>query len=232
MTTYPKIETLFDRDDTFRVDTSRYRRPVYGTIDRWLVSEKVDGTNIRLVFEMDENPGGDGTEPPALTTAIKGKTDNASIPPLLLEHCRQLVSRLTADVGGLMLDRGLTQYVLYGEGYGPKIQNGGRYRTDQGFILFDIGVGGGRFLSDDVVTETAAKFAVPRVPLLYGGEPMPLADIVGMVQSGHASDVADVYDPTFMAEGVVARTVEPLYDNRGERLMWKLKAKDFQAGRR
>lgn len=232
MTTYSKIDTLFDRDDSFRVDVTRLRRPVFGTIDRWLVTEKVDGTNMRLIFQMDENPGGDGTEPPVLSTAVRGKTDNASVPPQLLAHCQALVDRLRSTVGGLMLDRGLTEYVLYGEGYGAKIQGGGRYRPDQGFVLFDVGVGGGRFLADEVVTATAEQLMLPRVPLLNGGEPMATDEVVKLVQGGFASDAATTFDPEFMAEGVVARTVEPLYDNRGERLVWKLKAKDFRGGRR
>lgn len=234
MTTYPKVDTLFDRDERFQVDTTRFRRPVFATIDRWLVTEKVDGTNMRLIFEIDENPGGDGTEPPALSTSIRGKTDSASIPPLLLGHCRGVVDGILTSVGGLMLDHGLSEYVLYGEGYGAKIQGGGRYRPDQGFVLFDVGVGGGRFLSDEKVTAAAMELGLPRVPLLNGGETMSTDEVVKLVQVGFASSATneDLRDPDFAAEGVVARTVEPLYDNRGERVMWKLKAKDFRAGRR
>ncbi|KKL21124.1 hypothetical protein LCGC14_2448570, partial [marine sediment metagenome] len=31
-----------------------------------------------------------------------------------------------------------------------------------------------------------------------------------------------------LAEGIVAFTVEPLYNNRGQRLMFKLKVSDFE----
>lgn len=223
--TYGKIDTLFDRDDKFRVDTTRVRRPAFAAIDHWLVTEKVDGTNMRIEFVR---PRGGAT-----VAQILGKTDNASIPPMLLAHCTALAQRIIPTVTETMADHDLTTYTLYGEGYGAKIQKGGgRYRDDQGFILFDIGVASGRFLSDQVVTDTAAKLDIPRVPLLQGGDPMSTDEIVRLVRGGFASDAADVFDPDFAAEGVVARPAEPLYDNRGARIIWKLKQRDFTGGKR
>lgn len=224
MQPYPKIETLFDRAGDFRVDVDQLRRPVYGAISSWVVTEKIDGTNIRIAFETS-NPN---EYEPEIT--VLGKTDNASIPPKLLSHCLALGRGVAAHVTEIMQNHTLTDYILYGEGYGPKIQNGGRYREDQGFILFDIGVGTGRYLSDDQVTATAEKLDIPRVPII--GDDMTLDDIVGLVRGGFPSDSAEKWDKDFLAEGVVARTFEPLYDNRGERLIVKLKTKDFKAGRR
>jgi hypothetical protein len=221
---YSKIETLFDRDEDFRVDVSKLRRPVFGTIAGWLVTEKVDGTNIRIGFSRIK----DGT-----TYTVAGKTDEASIPPKLLAHCSDLAGRVAPEVLAIMREHDLDALTLYGEGYGAKIQSGGRYRPDQGFTLFDVAVADGTYLSDGAVTETAEKLGIPRVPLLNGGEPMALAEIVALVRDGFASGAAQEFDPEFMAEGIVARTVEPLYDNRGERLIFKLKGKDFRAqGRR
>jgi hypothetical protein len=225
VTPYPKIETPFERDESFRVDTTRLRRPVYGTV-QWVATEKVDGTNMRIIFQTSDP---DHHEP---EIEVRGKTDNASIPPDLLKHCTVLAERVAAQVTQTMQERGLTSYILYGEGYGPKIQNGGRYRSDQGFILFDVAVNDSIFLSDAQVTDIAEQLGIPRVPLLNGGEVMALDQIVGLVRGGFSSDAAETFDVTFDAEGVVARTVEPLYDNRGERLIIKLKTKDFRAGRR
>src|SRR3990167_4368736 len=44
---FPKIETLYERGADFSV-TDVLRSPVIGTISKWLVTEKVDGTNIRI----------------------------------------------------------------------------------------------------------------------------------------------------------------------------------------
>lgn len=49
MIEYPKIETLYARDPrTFKVVPGALRLSEYGLIARWLVTEKVDGTNIRV----------------------------------------------------------------------------------------------------------------------------------------------------------------------------------------
>jgi hypothetical protein len=222
---YSKIDTAFVRDEDFRVDVHKLRRPVFATIAGWLATEKIDGTNIRICFR---DHGDD-----AIAHWVKGKTDEASIPPKLLEHCNDLAAVVAPGAEQIMEQFALTSLTLYGEGYGAKIQGGGRYRADQGFILFDVMAGDSAYLADSAVTETAERLGIPRVPLLNGGEPMTLDEIVSLVQGGFASDAAETFDPEFMAEGIVARTLEPLYDNRGERLILKLKAKDFRAqGRR
>ena len=42
---YHKIDTLFERDENFVVDTGKLKQPVLGTISQWDVTEKIDGTN-------------------------------------------------------------------------------------------------------------------------------------------------------------------------------------------
>jgi hypothetical protein len=51
---------------------------------------------------------------------------------------------------------------------------------------------------------------------------------VGLCEAGFVSLAAEA-EPDHKAEGIVARPLEPLYDNRGERLILKLKTKDFRA---
>jgi ATP-dependent RNA circularization protein (DNA/RNA ligase family) len=220
-TTYPKIETLFDRDERFVVDTERLRRAEFELIREWVLTEKVDGTNVRVIFTRREDYYD-------IDFDVRGKTDSAQMPPQLLNTLRGWCEDSTAEVRKIMDEFGLSTYVLYGEGYGPKIQSGGRYRTDQGFILFDVAANGG-WLDESQVTGTAERLGLARVPTITVG---PIDAAVELVRSGFASDVADEFDATFHAEGVVAKTAVPLYDRRGERLMWKLKAKDFRAGKR
>lgn len=222
--TYPKIDTLFDRCEDFTVDTNRLRRPEFGLIERWLLTEKIDGTNIRLQFELSDD---------GLHQAIRGKTDNASIHPGLLATLADTCERIHGEVEKLMIEHGLTAYTLFGEGYGPKVQSGGRYRTrsnDQGFVLFDVNAGGA-WLDEATITATAGTLGIERVPYL-DTLPCTIGEAVSLVRDGFASDHAQEFDPTFMAEGVVARTSVPLFDRRGERVIWKLKAKDFRAGKR
>jgi hypothetical protein len=231
MQPYSKIDTIFERNDKFRVDTTKLRRPVYSCISTWVVSEKVDGMNARILFQRDFSGNG-----PDMLYDVRGKTNNASIPPQLLAHCKELATNALYSVSAIMSEHNLDYLTLYGEGYGAKIQSGSRYRTDQGFILFDVGVGtrsdvgpdSMTYLSDEQVTKTADALNIPRVPII--AEEMSIGGIVELVSTGFASKAAT--DPTLPAEGIVARTIEPLYDNRGERLIIKLKTKDFKNGKR
>jgi hypothetical protein len=227
-TTYPKIETLFDRGEDFLVEVGSYRRPEFALIDRWLVTEKVDGTNIRLIFESVDRPEG-------CICTIAGRTDNAQIPKPLENHLTEIVFKIRGEVDLIMQEHSLESFGLYGEGYGAKIQSGGWYREDQGFTLFDVRAGGS-WLDDDAVTSTAERLGLERVPLLRppGLEDSEsddrmwwtLREIVHDVSTGLRSRVARV-EPRQM-EGIVARPPVPLYDRRGERVMFKLKTKDFR----
>lgn len=233
MSTYPKIETLFNRKENFSVDETSLRREEFGLISQWLVTEKIDGTNIRLCFVGEPSDQG-------LEATVKGKTDNASIHPDLLARLTALVEKIRPEVGLIMQEHSLEEFTLYGEGYGPKVQSGGWYSSTNNFILFDVRAGHA-WLSDEGVSGTAQRLGLDRVPLLVpplldGSVPMDrlwwtLEEIVHDVRIGLVSKTA-VVEPYREMEGVVARPPVPLYDRRGERIIFKLKTKDFRAGKR
>jgi hypothetical protein len=56
---------------------------------------------------------------------------------------------------------------------------------------------------------------------------MTLEQIVTLVREPFASKVG-----TAMAEGIVARPIEPLFDRKGARIIIKLKTRDFKSGKR
>jgi hypothetical protein len=210
---YPKIETLFERDKaTFVVDPSKLKAPVLGTISTWDVTEKIDGTNIRVMLSAIGE------------VSFGGRTNNAQIPGDLVQH---LVRTFQQDKlkTALWVDGEPCEVVLYGEGYGPGIQKGGGlYRADKSFILYDVLVSGKWWLDHEGVQSVAAKLGIDVVP--YLGR-MTLEQIVERVRTPFPSMLG-----TAMAEGVVARPIETLFDRRGARIIIKLKTKDFVAGRR
>lgn len=211
---YHKIETLFERDpETFVVDPSQVKSSVLGTIREWDVTEKIDGTNIRVMLAPDGR------------VSFGGRTDAAQIPADLVQY---LMVTFPPDVVGkaLWLDPGQpADVVLYGEGYGPGIQKGGGlYRTDKAFILFDVLVAGQWWLDGNGVDDIARKLGIESVP--YLGR-MTLDQIVELVRSPFPSKIGAA-----TAEGVVARPIETLFDKRMKRIIIKLKTKDFVAGKR
>src|SRR6266851_4645273 len=94
MKEFPKIETLFDRDEkTFKVDESRLRMPEFDLIKKWTVTEKVDGTNVRIYFKSEWDDvnvpyrPGETYSPP--TIRFGGRTENAQMPTRLLTYLQQ-----------------------------------------------------------------------------------------------------------------------------------------------
>lgn len=212
MNTYPKIDTLFRRDDNFNLIVNEFRRPVMGSIRQWRVTEKIDGTNIRITYRY-------GSDAPV----FGGRTDRAELHPDLVAHLEGLNHAAVFDN---LRKYEVDELVLFGEGYGAGIQSGGAYRSDKGFIMFDALVSTSRlprrWLDDDIVTKYADMLGAPRVPELGV---MSLIAIVAMVRIGFESYCSQT---PVQAEGVVARPLETLYDQRNDRLILKLKTSDFK----
>jgi len=210
---YHKIETLFERDKaTFVVDPTKLKASVLGTIMEWDVTEKIDGTNIRVML----SEVGD--------VSFGGRTNASQISGDFVQYLIRTFpqERLKA---AMWIDGTPTKVVLYGEGYGPGIQKcGGLYRADKSFILFDVLVGGKWWLDCAAVNDVGQKIGIDTVP--YLGR-MTLNQIVERVRSPFPSMLG-----TAIAEGVVARPIETLFDKNMSRVIIKLKTKDFVSGKR
>jgi hypothetical protein len=214
MSEYHKIETLFERNEKFIVDPLKLKHPVVATISTWDVTEKVDGTNIRVMM----SDAGDVT--------FGGRTDKAQMPTGLIQY---LINTFTPSKmrAAFEIESGpLPSVILYGEGYGAGIQKGGCYRPDKAFRLFDVLVGGKWWLDRANTCDVASKLEIQTVPYL-GRWSLP--EIVNAVRNGVTSKVAleDCGKGDVMAEGIVARPIETLFDKKGNRLIIKLKTKDF-----
>lgn len=229
---YPKIETLYNRDpDTFKVIPGSLRQPEFGLVDKWLVTEKIDGTNIRVHIELGGVSAGMVAAGDIIDTKVTfhGRTDKAQMPPFLLKELQRLFPPDRFD--GVFEDD-VEEVTLFGEGYGAKIQKGGGdYREGVSFRLFDVVVYGDErdwWLTWDSVEDVAEKLGIQTVPVLETGA--ELKHSAGRV-SGRSivafEEKTQHFEHLREQEGIVARTDPPLFDRRGHRLIWKLKAKDL-----
>lgn len=225
---YSKIDTLFERDPTtFVVDPTKLKHPVFGMFKEWDVTEKVDGTNIRVDFLPGAPAGIDtvGAElvPVPPVVYFNGRTNNAKTPEDLLANLAKMfpAEKFTPHFQ--------TPVTLYGEGYGAGIQKcGGGYRGDKSFILFDVLVDGKWWLNTKQVQEVAKSLDIRVVPFLGR---YSLDEIITMCQQGMPSMIPGCAEGQ-RSEGIVARPIETLFDSRGNRVILKLKTKDFVAGKR
>ncbi len=203
MKEYHKIQTVWDRDPGTKMKTlidGAWSKPEFELLKNleWMWSEKIDGTNIRIWWENGEPRFG-------------GRTERAQIP-----------AQLIAKLQDLFRDRrGLGHLTLYGEGYGAKIQKVGSDYNPDGvdFCLFDAWTGL-RWLPRAEMIEIAAALEVNYSWLVDSGT---LEDAIARCREGFASGFG-----TAKAEGIVARPSIELLNGKGERIITKIKCKDFQ----
>jgi hypothetical protein len=213
MTVYQKISGLYKFDSDTRSYTKDFTSPeleALGSAPIWDFTEKIDGTNIRVIWD-------------GYRVSFAGRTDNTQLPPRLLAF-------LTATFGGPDNERlfeqkfGEANVVLYGEGYGAGIQRGGNYRDDQALILFDVKIDG-LFLLHNSVEDIANYFGVDVVPLVATG--WSIYEAIDLVSDGYHSHWQNNPNTVHYAEGLVGVTAPGLLNRRGERIAVKIKRRDL-----
>lgn len=215
MVEYTKIETIFERDmeGSKKLIEGKYRNPTiqYLKDNEWLWTEKVDGTNISVIYNGH-------------TISFAGRTERAQIPA-------PLVNKLNELFGGPINEEifeqkfGDMSVILFGEGYGKGIQGktGAAYRDDVSFILFDVYLPNSNlWLTRESVEDIARAFNIDVVPIVSVG---PLDEAVKYVKEKHKSEIAQ-HD--LVMEGLVCRPMEGILDRRGRRVIVKIKVKDFE----
>ena len=214
---YHKIENVFERDmqkdspNNGKLIMGKYKCPEFGYLanNEWVFTEKVDGTNIRIIW--------DGTD-----YAVKGRTEKSQIPHQLLfaltDQFKYSLPDFKKCFGTDFVTVEASDICLYGEGYGPKIQRGEKYRDTPGFVLFDIRVGRWWLQRSDVES-IAESLNIDVVPIVKTGM---LGDGIAMVARGFDSKWGN-----FKAEGLVARPAIELKARNGSRIITKIKHCDF-----
>ena len=209
MKEYEKIETIFVRDEkTKKLNENIYRNETIEFLKdiEWEFTEKIDGTNIRIIWDGHK-------------VSYFGRTDKAQIPTQLMN---KLIELFGGNINEEMFEQkfGATPVMLIGEGYGAKIQKGGGdYRQDNNFILFDVCINN-KYLSRDNVNDIANYFGIESVPVIFSGN---LQKGIDFVKTKPNSTIG-----TAKMEGLVARPKVELYDKNGNRLIVKIKVCDFE----
>lgn len=206
---YEKIETPFKRDDgTKKLNESLWRNETIEYLKdiEWEFTEKIDGTNIRIYWDGHK-------------VNYYGRTDKAQIPSTLMN---KLIELFGGNVNEEVFEQhfGDKQVLLIGEGYGAKIQNGGAYREDNSFILFDVCIDG-KYLSRENVKSIANTFNIEMIPTVFVGN---LQKGIDYVKTKPNSTIG-----TAKMEGLVARPLKELKDENGNRIILKIKVCDFES---
>jgi len=228
---YGKTENLFKRDPDTHKLTYEKRLPEFDLVHEfsWIATEKIDGTNVRIIIEN----GDLGDDP--FRTELRGRTNKANLPTGLYVY---------PDQDGLLnLYRDWdmpkdTILTFYGEAFGAGIQKGGSYSSSKHIRVFDLVTSRRRFSEemDDLGLDhrwahygafcEAAQYAGLSVaPRVFPG--FTLAEMIERVRHGFRSPTAQLHGAGGDAEGIVCRTDPYIFDSRGNRIMFKLKTKDL-----
>lgn len=213
MKEYHKIETVFNRDTdgtkklipgSFRSETVEMLKDV-----NWIWTEKVDGTNIRIHWDGHKVEFG-------------GRTDRAQIPSDLVNFLNE---KFCGEETEELFEQkfGDSDVILFGEGYGRKIQKvGSLYRPDDvSFILFDVSIGD-VWLKRDSVEDIAKAFGVDIVPIVGNGT---IEQAIAFVKQ---NPISAIEGATAHMEGVVVRPECEVLDRMGRRVIVKIKVCDFK----
>jgi len=206
MNEYHKIQSIYKRDNKGKFIVGQWSCPEFEFLakNEWVFTEKVDGTNIRIMWDGQNLTFG-------------GKTDNAQIPAFLVTRLNNLF--MTIEQRQKFAENFKDGVCFYGEGYGAKIQGcGGNYKSTQDFVLFDVKVGTW-WLERESVEDIAKTFGIEVVPIIGSGT---IADAENMCKEGFESRWGK-----FIAEGIVLRPKVELKTRRGDRIITKIKYKDF-----
>lgn len=210
MDEYPKIKSIFKRNlETGKFIEGRYSIPEFEYLKdvTWVFTEKVNGTNVRIIWETD-----------ALVDkiTIKGRTENSQMPTFLYNKLQEMFT--VEKFKKLFPDISVT---LYGEGYGAKIQKGGGNYIKDGasFVLFDVKIGRWWLKREDI-EKIANDLDIEVVPIIGEGT---LKHALYLARGGIKSQWGN-----FLAEGLVLKPKIELVDRAGRRIVTKVKSTDFE----
>jgi hypothetical protein len=206
---YDKIDTLYKRDmeGSKKLLEGEFRNPAVEFLKNniWTFTEKIDGTSTLVYWDGH-------------SVSFGGHTAKSQIPAHLLEYLNSIFG--TPEAEEIFEEKfGETEVILYGEGYGPKIQNGGAYRSDVSFILFDVFISG-NYQPRESVEDIAKAFGIDGVPIIFEGTIQEGVDFV----KGHPDSTMG----TAKMEGLVGRPKVEMRDRCGKRVIVKIKWEDFK----
>ena len=233
---YPKINSLWKRNGWYYDEEKKkdikhqegrqdfiegdYACEEFALIKKWQVQEKIDGTNIRI--NAKTRPFGAASSGYVMDVSIHGRNEDSQIPRNIVEVCEKIFTQAKIiECQDRYYDEKSCNIWFFGEGYGPRIQKGGgNYRSDVGFILFDV-CANGVWLTRDKVSFIAEKLGIPTPPIIGY---MTEEEVVAYVKSNPKSLCSEREQ---IMEGVICRTEPLLLCRNREPLMMKLKCKDF-----
>lgn len=205
MEEYQKIETLFKFDNTTKKFTHEFYNPIveYLRNCKWIGTEKIDGTNVRVFWNGKSFEFG-------------ARTNEGDLPKPIRELLQE---KFNYDMEVTFEQKfGNKEVYIFFEGYAGKIQ-GGAYTGAEKLIAYDIKIGKyylDRYVAKDIIESLGFNF----VPMM---EFNTLDDCIQFVKTHEQS----IIQPESKMEGLVCLPTQRIYDHQGNRIIVKIKIRDL-----
>ena len=187
-----------------------------------LLTEKIHGTNCRLGLV------GDGEEAAFFAGSARLAVAEFSGKGVRSLYWRPLTDAVKAFLASLRADAG-ADAVLFGEVFGPKVQDMAYGRGEPDFRAFDASAGG-RYLDHAELTARLAEAGVPQAPVVYEG-PFSAAAVAEHTDGPTTLCAAAEAGRFAGREGVVIRPPVESFDPRVGRRILKSVSADYLARR-
>ena len=203
---YSKILNLYHRGNDGVIIPKHYQRHEFKNLRGWIVQEKLDGMNIRIMKNLDGE------------ISYNGRTDKAELPKYMVDFLEGLLDETRrAKIQQMFI--GL-DVVIYGEGIGRKIQSNPYDMDGHNFIAFDVMIDG-VFVGYEAFLDIITEIGFNRVAVL--GRIQESSEAEHYVTSNRISS----YNGRGFIEGVICKAEPLLYYKNVKPLYFKLKRKDW-----
>ncbi len=211
MKKYTKIDTIFERDlnGTKKLIEGKFRDKTVEFLkdNEWICTEKIDGMNIGIVWDGH-------------AISYQGRTERAEIPTGLLNTLEECFG---GSINEELFEQkfGEMPVILFGEGYGGKIQVKRGYKFKPKFILFDVYLPEKDLWMERTSIEDIAKtFNIEAVPIVMRAT---LQEAVDFVKTKPKS----ILNSDVSMEGLICKPAVDILSRVGKRMIVKIKVEDF-----
>ena len=211
-----KIKAIYKRDPKGKILIGEFSDDIFNYLGDccWIATEKIDGTNTRIIWDGHRISWKGATEKTVMPDFEQKWLSNTFGTPEKEELFEQVFGEKEA--------------IVFGEFCGHKIQKSGElmFPTSNDFIVFDIVING-HWLSYDNMSNVASNIGCKYVKMARTGT---LRQIANYIEKNGASLTESTSGNNAPLEGYVCFPSEPLYFSDGTPIKVKVKVRDLVEG--
>lgn len=213
-TKYAKFSSPFKKDEKW-LNTRELSQ--YLPDGRWIITEKIDGANIRIILTKPDEEGNRKIHI-ASRKLILNSEDKSSkqFMDCLKEVNLNKIKEYFKDVESTV--------VIYGEGYGAGVQKGGIYSKEKNYRVFDIRIGEA-YQDFEYVQKVCIDNQLNVVPIMCELTEITYEECLKVLKLFQETLIKE--GDGGKPEGLVYKFEPVLLNKYKERLIFKVKHKDF-----